>query len=333
MASSGDAPIRVTIVIPVFNGADTIERISRYVEEQEFDGAEIVFVVDGRSTDDTLDRVNSLGMKTRISAIVQESGGLGEARNLGLEAAKGKYVWFLDSDDRPYPDFLRILHSTAEEHGADISQCNFIRSSSIDTKEPEWNMSTAVMSGRDALIERAHERIPVTAWSMLVRRDLLMNNGIRFQASGCAEDVDFIYRALEKCNVYCYCDRPLYLYYRSESGICFTRQNERGEGEVSAYDRLYEHFEEGDPEFHAVFRRRSALMRVRSAAHMDIWNFKRYVGSAECREMMRTELSDPLTPEYVWLRMSPTTYYIAMKVFLRFVYYRENRIFGRPLRR
>ncbi|MPM98112.1 hypothetical protein SDC9_145293 [bioreactor metagenome] len=221
------------------------------------------------------------------------------------------------------------MFSLAEEHDSEIVQCNFIRSSDPETKEPDVECSPLVASGKEALIERAYERVPVTAWSMLIRRDFLLENGLRFPEGGYAEDVEFIYRAFEKCQKYCYCRRPLYLYIQNENSICFSEQNERGRGEISAYGGLYDHFKEGDPEFYGIFRRRSALMRVRSASHMDRANFIRYIKSRECREMMKAELSDPLTPEYVWLRLSPTSYYMTIKIFLKFVYYGEKRIFGR----
>lgn len=327
--------VDVSVIIPAYNASDTLQRILGYLEEQAFDDMEVIFVVDDRSTDGSQGYTRESTERFRgFRTILQKgSGRLGEARNIGLDAATGKYVWFLDADDRPYPDFLRTMYSLAEEHDAEITQCNFIRSSDPDTKEPEAKCYPLVADGRRALVERAYERIPVTAWSMLIRRDFLLNNGLRFSEGGYAEDVDFIYRAFEKCRRYCYCGKPMYLYLENENSVCFTKQNERGQGEISTYDSLYEHFRNGDPEFYSIFRRRSALMRVRSASHMDYENFVAYIKSRECRDMMKRELSDPLTPEYIWLRLSPTTYYIAIKIFLKFIYYRDKRIFGRRPRK
>ena len=327
--------VSVSVIIPAYNEYDTLQRILGYLKEQAFDDMEVIFVVDDRSTDGSQGYTRESTEKFRgFRTILQKgSGRLGEARNMGLDAATGKYVWFLDADDRPYPDFLRTMYSLSEEHDTEITQCNFIRSSDPNTKEPEAECCPIVADGRRALLERAYERIPVTAWSMLIRRDFLLKNELRFAEGGYAEDVDFIYRAFEKCQRYCYCGKPMYLYLENENSICFTKQNERGQGEISTYDGLYEHFRNGDPEFYSIFRRRSALMRVRSASHMDYRNFISYIKSQECKDMMRAELSDPLTPEHVWLRVSPTSYYIVIKIFLKFIYYREKRIFGRRFRR
>lgn len=322
--------VSVSVIIPAYNASDTLQRILEFLREQSFDDMELILVVDDRSTDGSQEYARELSENVKEFSIVLQTGPgrLGEARNIGLDAAKGKYVWFLDADDRPYPDFLHTMFSLAEEHDSEIVQCNFIRSSDPETKEPGVKCTPLVASGREALIERAHERVPVTAWSMLIRRDFLLENGLRFPEGGYAEDVEFIYRAFEKCRRYCYYNRPMYLYLENENSICFSEQNERGRGEISAYDGLYDHFEKGDPDFYRIFRRRSALMRVRSASHMDRANFIKYIKSRECRDMMKAELSDPLTPEYIWLMISPTSYYITIKIFLKFIYYREKRVFG-----
>lgn len=323
--------VRVSIVVPAYNESDNVQRILGYLEEQAFGDTEVIFVIDERSTDSTLDDVKRIAEQDKkVKVVLQKGpGGLGGARNIGLESSAGKYVWFLDADDRPYPDFLRTMHSLAEEHDTDIVQCNFIRSHDPETEEPNIGCSPLVTNGREALVERVYERVPVTTWSMLIKRDFILKNGLKFIEGSYAEDVDFIYRAFERCEKYCYCKRPMYLYLQNENSICFSKQNERGRGEISVYDGLYKHFKNGDPEFYKIFRRKSALMRVRSASHMDLDHFVAYIKSPECRNMMRTELSDPLTPEYVWLRISPRSYYLVMKLFLKFIYYGEKRIFGK----
>lgn len=327
--------VSVSVIIPAYNASDTLLRILGFLREQAFNDMELILVVDDRSTDGSQEYARGLSENVEGFRIVLQTGPgrLGEARNIGLDAAGGKYIWFLDADDRPYPDFMHTMFSLAEEHDSEIVQCNFIRSSDPETKEPDVKCSPLVATGKEALIERAHERVPVTAWSMLIRRDFLLENGLRFPEGGYAEDVDFIYRAFEKCRRYCYYNRPMYLYLENENSICFSEQNERGRGEISTYDGLYDHFEGGDPEFYRIFRRRSALMRVRSASHMDYKNFISYIKSQECKGMMKAELSDPLTPEHVWLRVSPTSYYITIKIFLKFIYYGDKRIFSRRFRK
>ena len=325
--------VSISVVIPVYNESGSLGNIFEFLSHQKFSDMEVIFVIDGKTTDDSLRIIESIVEKDgRYRCIVQNGNGkLGEARNIGLEHAEGKYVWFLDADDRPYPDFMNTMYGLSERYGTEVTQCNFIRSFSYDTPQPDVRYEPEIMSGEEALRERAYERVPVTAWSMLLRRDFLLDNGIRFKEGGYAEDVDFIYRVLEKCKKYCYCRRPLYLYYQNPGSICFTKQNERGHGEITVYSELEKHF--GSAEFGKIFGRRSALMRIRSATHMDRTNFRTYVRSEECRNMMREKLSDPVAPEYVWVTLFPTSYYIAVNLYVKFVYCGEGRIFGRRLKK
>lgn len=325
----------VSVVIPVYNESESIERVSEALKAQEFKDMEVIFVVDVKTTDDSLDKIHELTRTLDYHHVmIQKNDGLmGGARNMGLDAAQGEYVWFLDADDVPYPDFMNTMHKLAEEHGTDVCQCNFLRSWEADYPQPDWDAEIHVMTGQEALYHRAMEEIPVTAWSMLLRREFLADNGIRFAEGSYAEDIDFIYRVLEKCNVYCYCDRPLYLYLQNPSSVCFMKQNERGEGEVSVYTDLSDYFQAKNGNFSDFFRRRSALMRVRSAAHMDSFNFIKYIKSEECKKMMKEELSDPVSPEYVWLSIFPSSYYVAINLFLKFIYYRNGKVFGRRLKR
>ena len=324
----GECP-KVTVVVPVYNSADNIGNLVSFLGEQAFRDFETVFVVDSRSDDGTLGAVErhapALG---RWSVIIQETqGGLGEARNMGLDAAAGEYVWFLDSDDRPYPEFLEALVSLADEHGADVAQCNFVRSSDLGLEMPKGRYAVKVMDSAEALHNRASEITPITSWSFVFRRDFLVDNGIYFATGRFCEDIDHTYRALDACNKLCYYDKPLYLYHQNEGSMCFLNQNSRGWGEVAAYTELDGYFSSRNPEFHEFFGQRSALMRIRSATHMDRENFLEYMRSDERKRMSDRHLRDPVSPEGVAAALMPTLYHIAVNLFLKFFYYKDARLF------
>lgn len=57
---------------------------------------------------------------TRIHVMVQDSPGAGRARNAGIQAARGKYLCFVDADDTYYPNMLETLETAAEKHSADL---------------------------------------------------------------------------------------------------------------------------------------------------------------------------------------------------------------------
>ena len=99
----------------------------------------------------------------------------------------------------------------------------------------------------------------------------------------------------------------------------------RGGAEQEAYSRLPEDVMDVDGMGSKV-----ALVRIRSSGHMTYRSFMGYARSDGCRGMLKRECSDPLVPEAMWYYLSPTTYYIAIRLFLRFWYYRDGRMFTQP---
>lgn len=88
----------VSIIIPTYNSASFIEETLRSVLDQDYPNMELI-VVDDCSNDDTVARVDAMN-DPRIRVLAQtENGGAGVARNIGVEAAQGRYIAFLDSDD------------------------------------------------------------------------------------------------------------------------------------------------------------------------------------------------------------------------------------------
>jgi glycosyltransferase involved in cell wall biosynthesis len=88
--------IRVSTIIPVYNGAPTVARSVDSALAQNFEGHEIIVVNDG-STDSTARILEGFGQ--RITVINQPNRGRGPARNRGLAIAQGSYIAFLDADD------------------------------------------------------------------------------------------------------------------------------------------------------------------------------------------------------------------------------------------
>ncbi len=103
----------MTVVIPVYNRADTIGQALSSVLVQTFDDYEIIVVDDG-STDGSADVVQNLGSDKVRLIRCSENRGAAAARNIGVAAAAGRYFAFLDSDDTWEPDKLALQVSALE---------------------------------------------------------------------------------------------------------------------------------------------------------------------------------------------------------------------------
>lgn len=116
------API-VSVLIPVYNVEDYLEKCLDSVISQTLNNIEIICVDDG-STDGSAKILKKYKKKDRrIKIITKENGGLPSARNAGLEAARGKYIGFVDSDDFIEPNMYEIMVDNAKLHDSDVVIC------------------------------------------------------------------------------------------------------------------------------------------------------------------------------------------------------------------
>jgi len=121
-----DNPPSVSVVIPVYNRGDVIERAVESVLQQTYRDFELLVVDDG-STDGTLDVLQSISDERLRVLQLSANRGANAARNRGIENAAGDYVAFLDSDDLWYPEKLekqvRRMEETPDDVG--IVYCGF----------------------------------------------------------------------------------------------------------------------------------------------------------------------------------------------------------------
>lgn len=113
----------ISVIVPVYNGKETLVRCAQSIRNQTCEDLEIILVDDG-STDGSGALCSALSREdARIRVIRKENGGVSSARNRGIEAAKGEYVLFMDSDDYMEPVMAeKMLEGIGED---DIAICGF----------------------------------------------------------------------------------------------------------------------------------------------------------------------------------------------------------------
>lgn len=112
----------ISVVIPLYNKAQSIRKTLDSVLAQTYKDFEIVVVDDG-STDGSADVAEAMlreckvyGVECRGKVIRKANGGVSSARNIGVMEAKGEYVAFLDGDDLWHPEYLETLHQLIEDY-------------------------------------------------------------------------------------------------------------------------------------------------------------------------------------------------------------------------
>ncbi|QSB27326.1 glycosyltransferase [Flavobacterium sp. CLA17] len=112
--------IKVSIIIPVYNGEAFLQDCIKSLINQTLIACEFIFVNDG-STDNSIGIIQGYQKKdSRIIVISQINKGISEARNTGIAVAKGEYIGFLDNDDFVKDDMFEHLYETAQHDNLDI---------------------------------------------------------------------------------------------------------------------------------------------------------------------------------------------------------------------
>ena len=132
---------RVSVIVPVFNSARTLERAVESIRAQIFDGFEIVAVDDG-STDSSLELLRGRGAGIKI--LQQENRGPSAARNLGIANSSGAYVAFLDADDWWLPQMLaKTVAALDRDPACVLAYCDLQLADSLGAPFP-----TSLMAAR-----------------------------------------------------------------------------------------------------------------------------------------------------------------------------------------
>lgn len=216
---------KVSVIAGCYNVIKWLElgRLSN-IYNQTYPNWELILVDDG-STDATLEFLNKESQKdSRIRVFHKENGGLGSARNLGLDVATGDYICSFDVDDEIEPDMLEYCVSTMEQKQVDVMMFGFYAiTPHLGTKEVVQLKETVIYNQQE-LAESYVERILLVPngngffWNKCYRKTFLDKNGLRFGNQYIQQDEPFnlnVYRALEKCYI---SDRVLYHYYIYNTG-------------------------------------------------------------------------------------------------------------------
>jgi len=204
----------ISVVIPVYNAENYVLRAAASVLDQPCaEHLELLLIDDGSE-----DRSGAIcdeiaaahGAPAQVRVFHQENGGVSSARNLGIREAKGAYLAFLDADDWWMPSFFDASTVELLEERFDVYQFSY-QSVSPDLR---WCKKYQVESRtyRD-LVPGDSRPSPVTHWSCLYRRDLLMRHQIRYLPCKINEDVPFVHLAFALAQSVKTCDRMMLSYW------------------------------------------------------------------------------------------------------------------------
>lgn len=226
--------INISVVIPVFNDEKNIAScLDSVLLKQFMPGVEVICVNDG-STDNSLQILQEYHRKfSNVIVISQENHGLCVARNRGMEIARGTYVYFVDSDDILADNML--IKAWKLCHDKDLDVLFFSFESFGDTpsmNEKYYNIicdikrkhsySNKVMSGREMFCQFCQvDEYHVMVWLQMIKREFLIQNGIRFYDGILFEDNLYTFLVLMNAQR-TYCTKDIWYYKRIRENSIVT---------------------------------------------------------------------------------------------------------------
>lgn len=219
-------PIKISIIVPVFNVKDYLEDCLNSILAQTFSKYEVIIVNDG-STDSSPQIIESYQTKfPHIKIIHQQNQGLSNARNTGIKHAVGKYLFFLDSDDKIKPTTLEKLYFGCEQNNVPLAICGielFNESGPISQFIYQGkNIINGLNLAEDILIGKMFSWV----WNKLYRKDIWEKSSLSFKDGAYYEDIEVIFRILKNYpSIFCV---PEALYeYRVRPGSIVTTHSEK----------------------------------------------------------------------------------------------------------
>ena len=244
--------MKVSVIIPVYNAAPYIADTLQSLLHQTMTDFEVL-LVDDHGTDDSMSVAQQVVGEDGRFRFLQTpvNAGPGVARNVGIEAAQGDYIAFLDSDDLWVPTFLEKLLQVAEltphsslltPHSTDLCYCQLKYQGG--KRDGEVHRNPVVENGAFTPASKKHFLSKFVTFSVcfLFRREFLLANKLRFPDNRNSEDTNFLTRCLLLAETIACVDTPLYIYMIREDSLTTGHNPRRYKERLTAVNALMHEF-------------------------------------------------------------------------------------------
>lgn len=243
-----------SVILPIYNVAPYLERCIQSVLNQTFADYELILVDDG-STDSSPQICDGYASESdRIHVVHKENGGLSSARNAGMQQAKGRYIWWVDSDDWIEKDALAQLYQAAAEENPDVIKFSYFRSENGENKETGHGLSSGEYAGADALQMLREQAFLsagtycLSAWSHVYRTDFLKEKELLFVSERAIGSEDYLFnlQVLLSAEKVCVLPVPLYYYELRMGSLTQRYKTDLPQKYTKMYTMLKTYYEQHD---------------------------------------------------------------------------------------
>lgn len=231
----------VSIVLPVYQVEDYIEKCIETLLAQTYEDIEVICVNDC-TMDNSITVLKEYQKRDPRIRLVhhEENRGLGGARNTGIDCARGEYIVFVDSDDYVSEKMVEKLYRSITDTGSDAAVCGVMQDlpdKGLLRQHTAFIYEEAAGQKTYRLETEKDRRILADMWpsacNKLFKMSIIRENHIRFQERMLYEDHTFYYEYFGCCRTFSYIQEPLY-YYRIKRPGSITTGSVGREAEIFA---------------------------------------------------------------------------------------------------
>lgn len=244
----------VSIIIPVYNVTPYISRCLESVAGQTYTGSMECILIDDCGQDESVviarQFINQYQGKIKFRLLAHEHNrGLSAARNTGVKASHGDYLYFLDSDDWIDPQCIASLVALAKRYpGVEMVQagaytCGPDPMSWLDlSKSPLPEYVQGLSEIKPIMLNRKY--IPVTSWNRLVLKDFILRNNLYFKEGLLHEDELWTFLLAKYLTSLAVLKQNVYHYEQRPSGLMSMQDDRKGPSLISIAQQMIEAIDE-----------------------------------------------------------------------------------------
>lgn len=288
----------ISIIVPIYNMQHCMRRCIDSLLSQTFRDYELLLIDDGSSDKSAAICDEYLDKDSRIQVCHKPNGGLSDARNYGLQHAKGKYTIFADPDDYVGEKGLDLLYETAEREQADITICDLYRE---DEYSRHYMSQQPSELKPEIILQELFWKIGGFTVNKLIRRDLYQRFDIQYPKGiyGCEDDyvmAQFLLHDIKVAYV------PVAFYHYVYNPTSLTRYYDEGTYEMDVHIlQMFSELLKNTTAYRFAYKDKYQSIFARA-----FWNGSKYFTSSQFRTRFSAYQKD------VWKYREPYVVRVAM---------------------
>lgn len=231
---------KYSIITPMFNSFALMGRYFESLNNQTYKNFEVI-IVDDCSTDGSYEKLCSYATKSPLTISVyrvEKNMGPGNARNIGMDAAKGEWITFIDNDDWVDANMLERIDEVVEKEKVNCIIFDYYTTNG-ETNKP----ARAMYSGETGIVSVSEciKNVRNHTHGKVYKATCCKEKNIRFPEIRKCEDVAFVCRAIDACSSVYYLHTPLYYYFQREGSLSNNKKLDERDM-ISAFEILNNYF-------------------------------------------------------------------------------------------